>query len=366
MEHLDCHVFFNFLVEEKAGRLHLNACAGISEEEARRIEWLDFGVAVCGCVARDCQRIIAEHIPTTPDERTELVKSYGIKAYCCHPILGPGGAVIGTLSFGTKSRETFSDDDLSLMKAVTDQVAVAMTRMRGEQVLRNRTEELEASNKELEAFIYSVSHDLRAPLRTMSGFSKILIEDFGSKLEDQPKDYLTRITNASVKMTELIDDLLRLSRISKQDMDRMDYDLSRLASSIATTLREQDPGRSVEVAIAEGLRASVDPNLMRVALANLIDNAWKFTSKAENARIEFGAFDKDGKTVYFVKDNGAGFDQQYAYKMFWPFHRLHSESEFEGTGIGLAIVERIIRRHGGKVWAEGEVGRGATVYFTLG
>jgi len=166
-------------------------------------------------------------------------------------------------------------------------------------------------------------------------------------------------------MTRLIEDLLRLSRISKQDMDRMDYDLSRLASSIAAGLREADPGRSIDVVIAEGLRASVDPNLMRVVLANLIENAWKFTSKTTNARIEFNAFKKDGKTVYFIRDNGAGFDQAYAEKMFLPFQRLHTEKEFEGTGIGLAIVERVIRRHGGSVWAEGEVGKGATVFFTL-
>jgi two-component system, chemotaxis family, CheB/CheR fusion protein len=366
MEYLDCHAFFNFLMDEKAGRLHLNAYAGISEEEARRIEWMDLGVAVFGFEAREGQCIIAEHIPATSDERTELVKSYGIKAYACYPILGPGGMVIGTLSFGTKNRETFSDDELSLMKAVTDQVAVAMMRMRGEQSLRLRTDELETSNKELEAFIYSVSHDLRAPLRTMAGFSKILIEEYGNKMENEPKDYLMRITNASEKMTELIDDLLRLSRISKHDMDRMDYDLSRQASSIAAGLYEADPGRSVEFSIEEGLRASVDPNLIRVALANLIENAWKFTSKKMNARIEFSAFEKEGKTVYYVRDNGAGFDQTLANKMFSPFQRLHTEKEFEGTGIGLAIVERIIRRHGGAVWAEGDVGKGATVFFTLG
>jgi len=229
-----------------------------------------------------------------------------------------------------------------------------------------RNVELEFANREMESFIYSVSHDLRAPLRTISGFSKILIEDCGNNLENQQKDYLTRIANASKKMGELIEDLLRLSRISKQDMNRIDYDLSMLTSTIAAGLREADPGRKVKVAIAEGLRASVDPNLIRIALANLIENAWKFTSKTKDARIEFSAFEKDGKTVYSVRDNGAGFDQTYADKMFHPFQRLHSEKEFEGTGIGLAIVERIIRRHGGAVWAEGEVGKGATVYFTLG
>ncbi len=229
-----------------------------------------------------------------------------------------------------------------------------------------RNLELEFLNRELESFVYSVSHDLRAPIRTMSGFAKIIIEDYAGKLDAQGRDYINRILKGSEKSTQLINDLLRLSQISRQDMDRMDYDLSGIVSSIETNLRESNPGRSAEITIAEGLRASVDPNLIRIALTNLIENAWKFTSKNTNARIEFGALQKDGKTVYSVRDNGAGFNQTYADKMFLPFQRLHMEKEFEGTGIGLAIVERVIRRHGGAIWAEGEVGKGATVFFTLG
>ena len=229
-----------------------------------------------------------------------------------------------------------------------------------------RNLELESLNKELEAFNYSISHDLRAPLRSMAGFSKVMMEDYAGKLDDQGKDYLARIRNSSEKMTRLIDDLLRLSKISRQEIDRMDIDLSKLAESVVHNLRESSAGKNVEVVIREGIRASADPNLMRVVMTNLLDNAWKFTGKTENARVEFGSLEKDGKTVYFVKDNGAGFGQQYAYKMFWPFHRLHGDREFAGTGIGLAIVDRIIRRHGGKVWAEGEVGKGAEVFFTLG
>ncbi len=229
-----------------------------------------------------------------------------------------------------------------------------------------RNLELESVNKELDAFNYSVSHDLRAPLRTVSGFSKIIFEDYADKLDDQGRDYLARIKNGSDRMTHLIDDLLRLSHISRQNVERMDYDLSTLASAVVNSLREAAPVRNAEVVIAEGLRAVVDPNLMKIALTNLFDNAWKFTSKIENARIEFGVTEKDAKIVYFVKDNGAGFDPAYAERMFRPFQRLHSEKEFEGTGIGLAIVERIIRRHDGRVWAEGEAGKGATIYFTLG
>ena len=232
--------------------------------------------------------------------------------------------------------------------------------------LNHQVAELNSLNKDLQAFTYTVSHDLRAPLRTISGFSKGLYEDYSDKLDAQGRDYLSRINRGSDKMNQLIVDFLWLSRISLHDLDRIDYDLSYLASVVVSGLRDAFSARNIEVVIAEGLRAVVDPNLMKVVLTNLLDNAWKFTSHTENARIEFGATPKDGKTVYFVKDNGAGFNPTYAGKMFLPFHRLHSEKEFEGTGIGLAVVDRIIRRHGGTVWAEGEVGKGATFYFTLG
>jgi PAS domain S-box-containing protein len=261
-----------------------------------------------------------------------------------------------------------------------------------------RNLELESVNKELESFIYSVSHDLRAPIRTMSGFAKIVNEDYAGKLDAQGQDYLNRILRGSERSTQLIDDLLHLSRISRQELDRIEIDLSRKASKVAEELRETDPGRNVEVIVQEGMTASVDPRLIEIALSNLLENAWKFTSKTKNAKIEFGMMERNfaphptsprqgeeisqsairkepalessnrgqSEIVYFIRDNGAGFNMQYADKMFWPFHRLHADKEFEGTGIGLTIVERIIHRHGGKVWAEGEVGKGATVFFTLG
>jgi len=229
-----------------------------------------------------------------------------------------------------------------------------------------RNLELESANKEMESFVYSISHDLRAPIRTVSGFAKIIVEDYLDKLDAQGRDYLNRILKGSEKSTQLIDDLLHLSKIARQDMDRIKIDLSGKASKIAEELREMNHGRNIEVVVQGGLTASADPRLIELALSNLLGNAWKFTSRTEQARIEFGSMEIDGETVYYVKDNGAGFDPEYADKMFWPFHRLHSENEFEGTGIGLTIVERVIRRHGGKVWAEGKVGKGATVYFTLG
>lgn len=239
-------------------------------------------------------------------------------------------------------------------------------RKKVEQSLRERTAELETVNKELESFIYSVAHDLRAPVRTMAGFANFLIQDYADKLDGQGKDFLSRIQAGSEKMNRLIGDLLNLSRINRQEIELIETDLSSKVSSIVAAFREAAPNRNVEVSIQPGIRASADPAQIEIALLNILENAWKFTSKTEKARIEFGATEKDGKTVYFVKDNGAGFEPQYAEKMFLPFHRLHSEKEFEGTGVGLAIVERIIHRHRGKIWAEGKTGKGATAYFTLG
>ncbi len=231
--------------------------------------------------------------------------------------------------------------------------------------LFKRNEELEFSNKELESFIYSVSHDLRGPLRAISGFSEIMIKDIADRLDEKGKRYLSLIHNGTGKMSRLIDDLLNLSRLSRQEIQRREVDLSSIAASTVAELREAYPDRNVEVDIKRGLTAFADPEMMEIVLSNLFGNAWKFTGKTGHGRIQFGTVEQAGKVIYYVGDNGAGFDQKYAGKMFWPFHRLHSESAFEGTGIGLAIVDRIISRHGGKVWAEGIEGKGATIYFSL-
>jgi two-component system, sensor histidine kinase and response regulator len=231
--------------------------------------------------------------------------------------------------------------------------------------VKQRTVELEAANGELESFIYSVSHDLRGPLRHISGFVDLLMKNSADKFDKKEKQYLSRIHDGSEKMNRLIDDLLNLSRISRQEIQRTEVNVSEMAASIVTELREAYPGRIVEVDIKEGITAVADHGLIEVILSNLLGNAWKFTAKTEHSHIEFGTVEHDGKIIYYVNDNGAGFDQQYAGKMFWPFHRLHSEAAFEGTGIGLAIVDRIIRLHGGKVWAEGIEGKGATIYFSL-
>jgi signal transduction histidine kinase/methyl-accepting chemotaxis protein len=239
-------------------------------------------------------------------------------------------------------------------------------RREAEEKLLQSNAELGAANNEMEAFIYSVSHDLRAPIRAISGFSNMLLSGATDRLAQKEQDYLTRIFAGAEKMSLLIDGLLNLSRISRQETKKEEIDLSQMVTKVAAEIEHDNPGRNVELIVGEGLTAFADTQLIEITLVNLLGNAWKFTSKTDNARVEFGAGEKDGQTVYFVRDNGVGFDEKFAGKMFWPFHRLHSGDEFEGTGIGLAIVERIIRRHGGKVWAEGVEGHGATIYFTLG
>jgi signal transduction histidine kinase len=232
--------------------------------------------------------------------------------------------------------------------------------------------ELAAVNQELEAFSYSVAHDLRAPLRGVDGFSQALLEDYADKLDDEGRLHLRYVRESAQQMAALIDDLLALSRVTRGEMLRERVNLSDTAAAVIDRLRRADPGRDVAVAVARDMVAAADARLVTVALENLLGNAWKFTGKQAEATIEFGvapgsgAVPANGRTTYFVRDNGAGFDMAHAGKLFGVFQRLHSTTEFDGTGIGLATVQRVVRRHGGRVWAEAEVGRGATFYFTLG
>ena len=225
--------------------------------------------------------------------------------------------------------------------------------------------ELERKNKELEAFSYSISHDLRAPLRSIDGFSQILLKDCAHSLDAKGMHHLERVRAAAQRMGELIDDLLQLSRVGRGDLSRSRVNLSGIARIVATELGRNEPERKVEFDMPDELFADADSRLMKVALENLLGNAWKFTSKIAGAKIEFGAEQRDAATVYFVRDNGAGFNMDHADKLFSPFQRLHRDADFPGTGIGLATVYRIFDRHGGRVWAEGAVGKGATFYFTI-
>ncbi len=234
-----------------------------------------------------------------------------------------------------------------------------------ERRVAERTAQLQAINKELEAFSYSVSHDLRAPLRSIDGFSKAVLEDYSHLLDAEGQDYLRSIRMASQRMSQLIDDLLKLSRVTRGEMQHEPVNLAELVRDIEGELRRAEPGRRVTLTVAPDLPVFGDPKLLRIALQNLVGNAWKFTSRRETATIEVGRQEQEGQAVYFVRDNGAGFSMKYADKLFGAFHRLHTASEFEGTGIGLATVHRIIQRHGGQIWAESEEGKGATFYFTV-
>ncbi|MBO8141528.1 MAG: GAF domain-containing protein [Firmicutes bacterium] len=234
-----------------------------------------------------------------------------------------------------------------------------------ERRVQDRTAALVEANQELEAFAYSVSHDLRAPLRTINGFSQALLEDYGSRLDDTGRDYLARVQAATKRMSELIDSMLYLSRVTRVELVRQDVNLSQLAREIARELQERDPRRRIEFCIEDGLTVRGDRRLLRVVLENLLENAWKFSGTRAETVIEFGRTWQDERPVYFVRDNGVGFDMRYADKLFGVFQRLHGAGEFEGNGIGLATVQRIIRRHGGEVWGVGEEGRGATFFFTV-
>jgi light-regulated signal transduction histidine kinase (bacteriophytochrome) len=234
-----------------------------------------------------------------------------------------------------------------------------------EQRVQERTAQLEEANRELEAFSYSVSHDLRAPLRAINGFTRILSEDFTGELPAKALEFLDKINEANKKMTQLVDGLLNLSRLGRRPLQKRELALSDLVRSVIEALASETAGRQIEWILPELPTVSADPVLLQQVFANLIGNAIKYTHPRSQAQIEIASFIKEGETVYFIRDNGVGFDMQYIDKLFGVFQRLHREEDFEGTGVGLAIVQRIIHRHGGRIWAESEPGQGTTFYLTL-
>jgi len=266
---------------------------------------------------------------------------------------------------GISPHRALDDRYRRFFRRTADQVASAIAKVRAHEGEAKWSAELERANKELEAFSYSISHDLRAPLRAIDGFSKALLSDYAGKFDEQGRHYLERVRAATQRMAQLIDDLLGLSQITRAALKRQRVDLTDIARRVLVDLGARDAARKVATRVADGLVVQADPRLLSVVLENLLGNAWKFTSKQPDATIEVDTETRGDETVYLVRDNGAGFSMEHATKLFAPFQRLHAASDFEGTGIGLATVNRVIARHGGRVWAEAKPGQGATFLFTL-
>jgi signal transduction histidine kinase len=262
--------------------------------------------------------------------------------------------------------ETGADDYLVKPFAARELIARVQTHLDLARLRREWAQELERANQELEAFSYSVAHDLRTPLRAIDGFSAALLNNYASTLDETGRHYLNRVRSGAQRMAQLIDDLLSLSRITRAPLNREDVDISSLSRRVLSDLRVRETERRVDSMVPDGLLTRADAKLVTVLLENLLGNAWKFTSKRPVANIEVGMQGRNGTTIFFVRDNGAGFNMEYAKKLFTPFQRLHTQAEFDGTGIGLATVQRIVTRHGGRIWAEASPDQGASFFFTLG
>ncbi len=328
--------------------------------------------------------LVANHAPLLETELSELgnwaeteqLQREGIRSRLLLPLIVQE-RVLGVLALASRQPNAFSEDVQSILMTIADQLSIAIQKAdlfqqvqhhaaELEQHVRLRTAELEAANKELGAFTYSVSHDLRAPLRAIDGFSRMILRDYQALLPEDGQRRLRVVRENAQQMGNLIDDLLAFSRLNRQPLKRQSVDLTELATQVLEQFNSTGTSHPAEVIIQPTPPCQADPALLKQVMVNLLSNAMKFTRKVEAARIEIGYHEENGEVVYFVKDNGAGFDMRYANKLFGVFQRLHRTDEFEGTGVGLAIVQRIIHRHEGRVWAEAEVNQGATFYFTLG
>lgn len=347
-------------------------CCYYAEENAISPLWKGqrFPMSACisGWVMQHAQPVVIEDIYQDPRVPADAYRPTFVKSLAMVPIRTR--SPVGAIGNYWAQSHLASEEEVHLLQALANSTSIAMENVRVyeelEQRVRDRTAQLEAANQELEAFSYSVSHDLRAPLRAIDGFSAVLLERAGDVVDERGRDALDRIRRATGRMSQLIEDLLELSRISRTPLERREVDLSAMASDIVAELKSAAPERNVRAELAPELTAQGDPRLLRIALENLLNNAWKYTGHSANARIEFGASTGgEGAREFFVRDNGAGFDMARAERLFAPFQRLHSKEEFPGSGVGLATVQRIIHRHGGHIRAHATPGSGATFSFTL-
>ena len=348
-------------------------CCYYADENAIAPLWKGqkFPMKICisGWVMTNRQTVVIEDIYQDSRIPADAYRPTFVKSLAMVPIRTE--APIGAIGNYWATHHVPTPEQVELLQALANTTSVAMENVRVyeelEERVKSRTAQLEAANKELESFSYAVSHDLRAPLRAVRMFSKMLVEQSGDKLDKDGKELLGHICSAEKEMQELIEGLLQLSRCSRVVLDTHRVDLGKLGRDVFGKLTQSDPGRHVDFVVQDGMMANVDEGLLKVVLENLLGNSWKYSSKTAEARIEFFAERRaeDGQ-VFCVKDNGAGFEMEYVDKLFQPFQRLHSTEEFPGTGIGLATVRRIIQRHGGRIWAEGAPRKGASFWFTVG
>jgi signal transduction histidine kinase/CheY-like chemotaxis protein len=383
MTHLDCHIFFNYLVDEEAGRLHLNACAGIPDETMKRYEWLDLGVAVCGCAARDRCRIVVDDVQNTSDQRAELVRSLGIQSYACHPLMDRDG-VIGTLSFGSRSKTQFADNELDLMKTIADHVAIAMQRIRLMQTLKQHTRDAEAANVAKGQFLANISHELRTPMNAIMGMTELALDE---ELTPCVRDFLQTAKDSADMLLELLNEILDFSRIETGffQLESVPFSLRQIIEQTLKTMgiRAYDKGLELFADLPDDLPDQYvgDPLRLRQILLNLVGNAVKFTkqgevvvSVAEERRGERaeGRGDDDAAAnqlhlQFAVKDTGIGIAPEHQQKVFDPFTQADASTtrSYGGTGLGLAISANLVKMMGGRIWVESLPGRGSTFFFTV-
>jgi PAS domain S-box-containing protein len=366
------------LVDNEKKVLDLSAAYNTSKEMFDELSASAIGIGdcLCGKAAQTGEPIILWDNASGSEYAThESVRNEGIRFHAAFPLIA-GGKTLGVLCVFARNEFKPTKQSLEMLNELCGTVALAIENARLyedvkkhtlqlENIVSDRTAELQISNKELEAFSYSVAHDLRAPLRAIDGFSLALLEDYTDKLDKEGKHHLHRVRDGAKEMAQLIDDLLNLSRISRRELIRGTVDMSKIVKSIEEKFIASEAVRKVKFSVADNIQVQGDNQLLKIVMENLLNNAWKFTSKRKNTKIEFGVLDKEGKNVYYIRDNGVGFDMKYADKLFNPFQRLHRKEDYPGTGIGLATVKRIISKHGGSVWAESELGKGAAFYFTI-